>query len=374
MRLAVAAALTLATVPAAHAAPAAPDAPIGREVDLLIVVDTGPGSAGLRARFAQALPGFTTALLADVPDLDLHVGVVTSDRADGGVLRTAQVADCAAAPDRPYVAYVGGVADFHGALEDAIACLVPPATATGGVDAQPIAVATTALGGAVTADAGFRRPDAALAILFVSAQDDCSHDGDPIDRYQCALAGWTCTPILDDGPGDRTCTANYGARILDALDLSQVTIEQLAPYQRLAIGLVAGDPTHVTEVSGPAIAPTCTDGDLVVGPAVRLAGFVQYFFNAWRTSACAPIDLAGFAERIATASEPPVSGDDVHLDCDGGYGPPSLGNDDSRGCAGCASDAPAGGTALAFAIAALAWFRRTSPSRRCRARRARAAG
>src|SRR6185437_16477301 len=100
------AALVLAAVLAA--APAhAQDAPTGREIDLLIVVDTGPHSPALRAAFATGLPAFATTLTED-PDVDLHVGVITSDRADGGALRTASALDCAAAPDRPYLAYAGG--------------------------------------------------------------------------------------------------------------------------------------------------------------------------------------------------------------------------------------------------------------------------
>ena len=368
MRRALVLALALAVTPAAaRATPIAPDAPTGRQVDLLIVVDTAPYSAGLRARFAQALPAFASALTSEVPDLDLHVGVVTSDRADGGALRTASTADCAAAPAGAYVAYAAGGQNYAGALGDAIACLVPPASVTGGVDAQPLAVVETALSGNVTANATFRRPDAALAVLFVAAQDDCSHDGDPIDRFQCALAGWTCTPILDDGTGDRGCSANWGATVLDGLAATEAAFDGLAPYQRFAVGLVGGDPTNVTEVPGPAIAPTCTNGDLVVGPSVRLSGFLQAFLNTWSANACAPIDLAGFADRIAIASEPPVNGDDFYPpDCDGGFHLPSLGDDDSRPGCGCNSDAPAGGTALVFAIAALAWLRRSSPSRRCR--------
>src|SRR5579862_2833350 len=150
MRRAVLAFVLIAAARPAAAGPAPVDAApaiTSPQVDLLIVVDTSAMAAPLRANVAAQVGGLVDNLvtatggLPGQPLLDLHVGVISADPTEHGVLRPAP-AGCAAAPSDAYVAFAldhhhAPAQNFTGQLADAITCLVPPADATGPDVAQP---------------------------------------------------------------------------------------------------------------------------------------------------------------------------------------------------------------------------------------------
>jgi hypothetical protein len=146
---------------------------------------------------------------------------------------------------------------------------------------------------------------------------------------------------------------------LEALDASTDLI---------AFGAVRGPAAPIAVVDGPALDASCRAGALAATPALRLDAIAGGLAHGWTGDACA-LDLTPFASTIIAAVWTPVGSDDYHGDCDGGFPVDPVdpsGRHPLTGCVGCASDAPSRGTALAFAIAALIAFRRSSPSRRYR--------
>jgi membrane-associated protease RseP (regulator of RpoE activity) len=148
------------------------------------------------------IPLFLNVLKASPMPLDLHIAVVTTDMGapgdlagmlgfctaagDDGAFRSAPTGTCTnttLATGATYLTDDGrGTTNFTGSIADVLQCIFLVGHSGCGFG-QPLAAAEHALGadhvvGGVptppSANAGFLRPDAALAIVFLANQDDCS--------------------------------------------------------------------------------------------------------------------------------------------------------------------------------------------------------
>lgn len=141
------------------------------KVDLLLVIDDTASMAQEQA----ALADHFAALLADLDALDIawQLGVVTTEMGgpEAGWLRGSPYVLTPATPDR----------------DAAFASMVQVGTAGPGPEAGLAAAATAIdLAGPGGPNAGFRRPDALLHVVFVSDTDDQSADwlgGDPAATF-----------------------------------------------------------------------------------------------------------------------------------------------------------------------------------------------
>jgi hypothetical protein len=385
MRRAVLALLLLAAARPAAASPIpfdAPPASTAPKLDLLIVVDTSAAAAPLRASLPADVQPFLDEITQQGPipgqvDLDLHVGVITADPADGGALRPA-AAGCAGDAALPFVSYVldtdgGTTTNYTGRLADAITCLLPPASAKGADVAQPFSTIKTALSGGL--DPTFHRTDAQLAILVITVQDDCSPlSGAPLDRLSCAEAAWSCTPALDATTGPRNCYAlGWPPNILGELPVYQA-IESVAQPPFVIFGALRGDEYPTAVVDGPALATSCEAAGITATPGLRIDQLAGAFNYTWQGSACANTGFADFGYVVAEGVYPQPQPPPDNYDCDGGgFGVDPPGGHPADGC-GCRGSSPTSGGLVLVAISMLGLARRSSPSRRCRARRAQAAG
>src|SRR3569623_167503 len=211
-----------------------------RKLDLLFVIDDSAAMATLDAKLATAYPALAAAFAPqDQQPLDLHVAVVSASLGGG---RFTDVPGCEA----------GSPGDRQGRFSHpADSGLLPGETfmrMNGGpvnFTKDPREVARRALMKAqdpTDADnAGFLRDDAALGIVIITNQDDCSvpADSDLFDPrqltvadpygaarpYRCAEFGWLCdgmspphalSPRSDPVPLD-ACTADPTGGHLTAL-------------------------------------------------------------------------------------------------------------------------------------------------------------
>jgi hypothetical protein len=194
------------------------------KVDVLMVVESGPGMAEVQQALALAMPGFVDRLNADA-SLDWHLGVVTTDKeADGGRLVSGRpgITGCAATLPKVLQRNTPGA----GA---AAACLVQVGSAGSALpqpfDAVRLALQATSNVGAGGANAGFARDDARLVVVFVGLHDDCSFGAgfDSSDANNCVWAADQLFGVAE--------TENLLGRTL-------------RPY--------SGDPVSVVAISGPA--------------------------------------------------------------------------------------------------------------------------
>ncbi|MDB4979714.1 MAG: hypothetical protein JWM82_466 [Myxococcales bacterium] len=336
-------------------------APANRDVDVLFVVDTAPGSAGAQAKLAAAFPAFVATLMAGRARLpNLHVAVISSDLGAGadtatdvpgcrpggdrGVFQVAPRLACPAAglPARDhFISVVDGVANLSGGLADALACVAPLGEA-GCAFRQPFAAALRALGAdgapAPAENAGFLRAGAFLSVVFLTGDDDCSAPAtffDPTSRriddplgplttFRCAEFGLRCGGVA---PSRTMAGALAGCASAEDGELSSFAdvVARLKALKTnrnsVLVAALAAPPTPFTvELAAaptddphpwPRVAPSCQDTarGTVARPGVRMEQLVYAFgHNGVIESVCdddfAP-SMSAIAQSLSDVLGPP---------------------------------------------------------------------
>ncbi len=315
----------------------------GRKLDLLFVVDNSGSMAGEQASLAAEFPRFMEILQrVEGGAPDLHIGVVSSDvgvagrtdlggscagQGDDGKLQRGQ-AGCPAvagdyivdgpAPDRPG----GRRTNYTGALADAFACMADIGTEGCGFEMHLEAM-RRALDPA--RNPGFLRSDAALAVIIVADEDDCSTELPDLfaadnavigarTSFRCFRHGVTCDQGDLAGLGRKTgCRANpsspYMFEVGQYVDFLRDLKRGQGPV--LVAGIIGpgGEVGQATIIDDPAradaavmVAPSCDRNPAVADdeavPAFRLAEFLRGFARPVTTSICAE-SLAGPLMDIA---------------------------------------------------------------------------
>ena len=252
---------------------------INRKVDILFVIDDSPSMADKQANLKANFPNFINVLNTIAGGLpDVHLGVVTSDLGSSG-------ADGMTAPS------IGGTAQGGcsgqgkaGALQTYGTTLVtgkyisdaPPAAAggmrmtnyTGTLAAafsaiasagangcgfeQHIEAAKRALQPTNTANAGFLRSEAYLAVIFVADEDDCSMEHatllstdttqlGPLQSFRCTRYGITC----DTGGADENAMNQIGPKGACHSNENSQYLTKISDYVTFFKGLKPDDPTRV---------------------------------------------------------------------------------------------------------------------------------
>ena len=135
------------------------------KVDVLFVVESSPAMAAYQARLAEAARPIAQRFFEQGTIPDIHIGVISGDPAEGARLRRGRfLADESRFAWTRYRNYTGLLPDNFAALLD---------VGSSGPRNQPlISLALQAL--APTTNPGFRRQDARLDVVFVTASDDHS--------------------------------------------------------------------------------------------------------------------------------------------------------------------------------------------------------
>jgi len=171
-------------------------------VDILFVVDNSGSMCeeqiALRDGFQSFLDGLTAR-----GDVDFHIGVITTDTMDPAQLGRLQNIPNPIVNDMDCTVPLPPPQDCTTGLPDPLPKILTPDTpelartfgciAQVGIDGfgaeAPLAAVHLALLGPLADDpggnAGFRRPDALLAIIFVGDEDDCSVCNDPNWPGEC---------------------------------------------------------------------------------------------------------------------------------------------------------------------------------------------
>jgi hypothetical protein len=237
--------------------------PTNSQLDLLFVIDNGSGADLPQQKLVAQVPALLQALQAQAgPSLDLHVGVVSTDMGapgdvtaqigcttmgDNGALQTSPRGLCAASPlaqGQTFLTSAPGTQNFSGTLSDAVSCILPLGHSGCGFK-QTLSALSQALDlGVLLPDpTAFVRTNAALAIVILSTEDDCS-----------ALEGLgTSLYSLNGGP--QSVTNALGP---------------IAKYRCSQFGLLCSDPaTGQTGISPPLAVPADATG---TPPTLSLTG------------------------------------------------------------------------------------------------------
>jgi hypothetical protein len=278
----------------------------------------------LSARFVAGLPS-------------LHLGIVSTDLGSGGL-----IASCPGDGDGgrllalprtggcfgPTGSYVVDIADpggsrtrnYVGDLSSTFACIAPLGTSGCGFQ-QPLAAVQAALGGN-PANTGFLRPDAFLAVVILTDEDDCSASNDalfdPANTTLGALTDFRCTEqgVSCDGMNltrtaatYATCEPRTDSLLADPRSFASFVRGLKTDACRVLVATIAGPPTpfSVSLVSGePVLDASCTSIAGGATPAVRLRDFSSQFPDRNLTqNVCQDLGLPAIANAIADAMHAP---------------------------------------------------------------------
>ena len=281
------------------------------KLDLLFVVDNSGSMRLKQERLAKALPKYISALLGFKVALDLQVGVISTDIGagtlysdsscvylgdKGKLIKRASKVGCPL-PTDDYIAVkydLQGRATSNVAgdkVEEAFSCMVQLGTNGCGFE-QPLGALRMAI--ASGANPGFLRQGAALGVVILTDEDDCSAANNqlfdasqqglndplgPLTSFRCFEFGVTCAC-----PGHAKCTrhttgARTGCKPLTGgsmmLDPAKVVTEltKLRSKGRLFLSVIAGNADKVAvqmKGSYPTLSYSCQVGTSGAHPAVRL--------------------------------------------------------------------------------------------------------
>ncbi len=353
-----------------------------RPMDLLLVVDDSIAMAGFQERLAANLPALTAGLRHMVGGMpDLHLGVVTTVLGTGttpvpgcpqtgheGRMRTATCAYPVGATYFKDVAPSGCVftrdvystctshtcvaencehapgtwldidpdtgcprcRNYEGSLDTVIGC-VGEGTVKDCPFSQPLAAMRLALES--EHNSGFRREDAKLGIVFITAADDCSaadprlfapEDSGlgPRTGFRCFEHGVTCdTGGREPGPRQSCHPPNATDGLLARVETYIAYLQTIIDPQLLMVSAVLGpfdEPDTLMvqlDSQGQAqLAPSCSvDATMSATPGVRLHNFLAAFngemdLDQWAKTSICHADytpaLAGLGHRISVTLLP----------------------------------------------------------------------
>lgn len=269
---------------------------IEKDVDILFVVDNSgsmdPHQTNLRANFPKLIDALRSNKLGGaIPNV--HIGVVSTDVGvgttgqenfgcsidgdDGKLQHRSADGGCPSSSDG-WISYIEGQTNLGGCGGDAVecvkqafSCVAKLGVAGCGYEA-PLESAKRALDPKAGRNPGFLRPDAFLAVVFITDEDDCSaepalfQDGDklgPNKSYRCFQHGFQCSAAAGTNPGERTgCKPKEGPlkSISSYIDFFQ---RLKATPDRLIFAAISGPSDKVVVLPD-------TDGDAHLEPSCTI--------------------------------------------------------------------------------------------------------
>lgn len=201
---------------------------VNRNVDILFVIDDSPSMADKQANLRTNFPNFINVLNTIQGGLpDVHIGVVTTDMGSKGTQDAAPGnpigqpgnGGCSGTGDGGNLQTFGApvtsafisdikqtdgsrTTNYTGTLSDVFGMMATGAGAGGCGFEQPLEAMKKALNNNPQ-NAGFLRPDAYLAVIFIADEDDCSFSKasmlgpesaalGPLQSFRCTRFGVTC--------------------------------------------------------------------------------------------------------------------------------------------------------------------------------------
>jgi len=312
-----------------------------RELDLLFVVDNSGSMADDQVRLAASFPRMidTLAQLDDgVPDI--HIGVITTDLGTSstampggsGVIGSDGTGGCAGTGDDGalvqgasvadrFIRDGGGTRNYTGELRDAFRELALVGDTGCGFE-QPLAAIRRALSNPL--NAGFVRPEANLAVVILSDEDDCSAL-DPalfspespalgaLHSFRCFRFGVECAQDTSAIGRKTDCRPRAGSPYVEDVAPFVELLYAIKPDPRMVmVSGIVGDPTPVevalrpppgAGADVPTLVPSCTGTTTAADPAVRLDAFISAFAPRGTLTSICHDDVSDPLASIATTTK-----------------------------------------------------------------------
>ncbi len=314
-----------------------------RELDILFVIDNSNSMEAEQRSLADNFPNFVATLEGIQGGLpDIHMGVISTDMGvgpgnntcrsadgDNGRLRAEPSPNCQV--QAPTGAFIKDILvdnkretnyPDEQSLADTFSCIAEIGLNGCGFE-QPLESLKRALDPSNVVNAGFLRPNAYLAVVFITDEDDCSAEDtgmygtieNDIDQqlgragsFRCWEYGVRCDPDTPRIPGEKfECAPREDSPYMSNVQEYVDYLKQLKGQEELVI--VAG----IIGDSGPVVVERNEQDQLnlkkscgaIAGqpysgavPATRLEAFLNSFQYSTTTSICND-DLSGALDDIA---------------------------------------------------------------------------
>ena len=303
-----------------------------RELDLIFQIDDSGGTAHLHTDLSLALG----SLLTMTRDVELHIGVISSDLGTLGSLYPEQPGEpigtvgqggCAGvgdggafltsgAPVNGSFVVHGATRNYGGALEQVLRQMLSLGSSGCGFE-QPLAATRRA----IHVNDGFLRTDASLAIIMLADEDDCSvrdpavfttsvDELGPLTSFRCTREGVVCDEPLDVAGPKSNCRPRTDSRYIEDPELTRAELAFLKPQERLSVSAIVGEPApfevetrQIQDATQISLAHSCgwqtPTGLLVADPPVRIASFVRSFASRGNLQAHCDSDYRDELSQIA---------------------------------------------------------------------------
>jgi hypothetical protein len=274
------------------------------DVDVLFVVDNSNSMAEEQKNLAQNFPKLIQKL--DQAQLGYRVGVVSTDLGagnynipscetaggDAGKLRSAPMVAGCVPPTDPWIEKIGTATNVPGGdVSGAFSCIAQVGTGGCGFE-NTLEAARQALSPGV--NPGFLRQNAALAVVLLTDEDDCSaakpglYDTSqqsltdplgPLSSFRCFEFGVSCDINDRTQPGPRqNCVPTAGW--LHGVAAYEQFFKQLKPAGRVVLAAIAGPAEPVVvglDANTPSVKPSCQSVNGSAAPAIRIKALVDAF-------------------------------------------------------------------------------------------------
>jgi len=314
---------------------------INRDIDILFIIDNSNSMREEQAALVANFDNFINVLNNIEGGLpNVHIGVISTNigagtggiagcenSGDNGLLQNTPRGAC----EVPTGRYIEDIANddgsrtknYSGDLADTFSCIAELGVSGCGFE-QPLESMRRALNGSNAQNQGFLRPNAFLAVIIISDEDDCSVEDngmfntdaaqDRIDSelgflssFRCFEFGVQCEPDTPRSAGPRVdCVprenssymynVNEYANFLKSLkdDPGQIIVAGIiGPPTPINIGLDDGEPTLDASCGDP------NSPGQIADPAVRLTAFLEAFPNRNTTTTICNDDLSDALTVIA---------------------------------------------------------------------------
>jgi hypothetical protein len=301
-----------------------------RDLDILFVVDDSSSMEPLQDKLTANFPAFMKVLEA-LPLPNVHIAVASSDLG-AGRFQSTQVPGCIHGGDQgkfqfaprgacakahlndgqTFLSNINGLANYTGDIADAFGCIAALGQNGCGME-HPFGSMLRALGadghGAPPENTGFLRPNAWLAVVIITNEDDCSAPFEssvfdpasqyvsdplgPLTSYRCNYVGHRCdgkkVPLTSGGTFTSCVSAEDGV-LLRVSDVVAGLKGLKTDPNKILVAAIAGPPQpyvvtdDVTPTNDdparawPQVSHSCTQADGTYGdPGVRLLDWVKGF-------------------------------------------------------------------------------------------------
>jgi hypothetical protein len=283
---------------------------VNRNIDIVFMIDDSSSMTPLQKKLTMNFPVFMNVLKGLPGGLpNVHIGVVSSSMGAGrnpsvdhcpqggdqGVFHVKPLgATCATGvlnAGQNYIQNINGMANYMGDISDVFSCIAALGENGCGFEHQFESV-LRALGAdgaaAPPQNAMFLRPDAFLAIILITNEDDCSAPPDsdlfdstssmvsdplgPLQSYRCNEFGHLCggkapprTPANPPVDLSGTCDSAEDGRLLRVADVVTAMKHLKADPTKILVAAIAGPPTpYIVNVG-----PSQVKGDPSMWPYVQ---------------------------------------------------------------------------------------------------------